>query len=87
MFVLIWKQRVQLASERFIYISPFNSFQTALLSFLFISTPFTELTHSQGKTSKTYNFGHATFIWGKSTEHLVDAVKMIEKAEPKGEVS
>lgn len=28
---------------------------------------FKELTNSQGKTTKTYNFGHATFIWGKST--------------------
>ena len=46
---------------------------------------FNELTNSQGKTTKTYNFGHATFIWGKSVEHLTDAVKVIEKAEPKGE--
>ena len=29
-----------------------------------------------------YEFGHATFIWGKSIEHLVDVLKVIEAVEP-----
>jgi len=27
---------------------------------------FNEMTNSVGKTMKLYNFGHATFVWGKS---------------------
>ena len=30
---------------------------------------------------KIYDFGHATFIWGKTTEHLDDAIAVINKAE------
>ena len=30
---------------------------------------------------KIYEFGHATFIWGKTTEHLDDAIAVINKAE------
>ena len=31
---------------------------------------------------KTYNFGHATFIWGKTLEHVYDALNYINQAEP-----
>ena len=44
---------------------------------------FQELINSEGKTTKTYNYGHATFVWGKSTEHLNDALSIINKVEPK----
>jgi len=27
---------------------------------------------------KVYNFGHATFIWGKSVEHIEDIIARIE---------
>jgi hypothetical protein len=35
------------------------------------------------QTTKLYDFGHATFVWGKSLAHLNDALAVIEKAEPK----
>jgi hypothetical protein len=31
---------------------------------------------------KIYDFGHATFIWGKTLQHVYDAVAVINKAEP-----
>lgn len=34
---------------------------------------------------KIYDFGHATFIWGKTTEHLDDAISVINKAESPSE--
>jgi hypothetical protein len=30
---------------------------------------------------KIYDFGHATFVWGKTTEHLDDAIAVIDKSE------
>ncbi len=31
---------------------------------------------------KLYDFGHATFVWGKSTVHVQDALSRINAAEP-----
>ena len=34
---------------------------------------------------KIYDFGHATFVIGKSLEHVYDALSVINKAEPDNE--
>lgn len=39
---------------------------------------FERLSNSPDKTMKVYNFGHATFIWGKSIEHINDVTARIE---------
>jgi hypothetical protein len=31
---------------------------------------------------KLYDFGHATFVWGKSTIHIQDALTRINAVEP-----
>ena len=48
-----------------------------------------ELVNSVGKvtlsliqTYKLYDYGHATFVWGKSLAHLYDALAFIDAAEP-----
>lgn len=32
------------------------------------------------QTMKIYDFGHATFIWGKTTQHLKDTVAVIDSS-------
>ena len=34
------------------------------------------------QTMKIYDFGHATFIWGKSTVHIEDTLARINAIEP-----
>jgi hypothetical protein len=31
---------------------------------------------------KTYKFGHATFVWGKTLEHIENSLIYINQAEP-----
>ncbi len=55
---------------------------------------FKQLINSQQKvgimfiqTMKIYDFGHATFIWGKTTEHLEDSIAVINSSQPLLEIS
>lgn len=54
------------------------------------ATLYEQLSNSVGKvllcilqTSKIYDYGHATFVWGKTLIHVDDALAVINKIDPK----